>query len=64
MQKTNKSIAKRFKVTATGKVLRRTAGVRHFLRNKTTKQRRRARHDKAVSVGFSKQVFKAIAAGL
>ncbi|MDR0418138.1 MAG: 50S ribosomal protein L35 [Puniceicoccales bacterium] len=64
MQKTNKSIAKRFKVTASGKVLRRTAGVRHFLRTKTVKQRRRARHDKSVSAGFSKQVLRAIAAGL
>ena len=64
MQKTKKAIAKRFKVTAGGKVLRRTAGVRHFLRNKTTKQRRRARHDKSVSTGFSKQILNAISVGL
>ena len=64
MQKTKKAIAKRFKVTAGGKVLRRTSGVRHFLRNKTTKQRRRARHDKSVSVGFSKQILSAISVGL
>ena len=64
MQKTNKSIAKRFKVTAGGKVLHRTAGMRHFLRNKTTKQRRDARHDQSVSSGFSKQILKAIAVGL
>ncbi|MDR1435174.1 MAG: 50S ribosomal protein L35 [Puniceicoccales bacterium] len=64
MQKTNKSIAKRFKVTASGKVLRRTPGFRHFLRNKTVKQSRSARHDQPVSAGFSKQVLKAIAVGL
>jgi large subunit ribosomal protein L35 len=64
MQKTKKSIAKRFKVTASGKILRRKTGFRHFLRNRTTKQRRSARHDQGVSVGFSKQVMKAIAAGL
>ena len=64
MQKTKKSIAKRFKVTGSGKVLRRTAGMRHFLRNKTTKQRREARHDQSVSVGFSKQILKAISVGL
>ncbi|MDR1590821.1 MAG: 50S ribosomal protein L35 [Puniceicoccales bacterium] len=64
MQKTNKSIAKRFKVTASGKVLRRTTGFRKFLRNKTVKQRRRARHDKPVSSGFSRQVLRAIAVGL
>jgi large subunit ribosomal protein L35 len=64
MQKTNKSIAKRFKVTASGKVLRRTGGFRHFLRSKTVKQRRSARHDKSVSAGFSKQVLRAIAVSL
>ncbi|MDR2812441.1 MAG: 50S ribosomal protein L35 [Puniceicoccales bacterium] len=64
MQKTNRSIAKRFKVTASGKVLRRSGGFRHFLRTKTVKQRRLARHDQSVSTGFSKQVLRAIAVGL
>jgi large subunit ribosomal protein L35 len=64
MQKTNKSIAKRFKVTASGKVLRRTSGFRHFLRHKTAKQSRSARQDQAVSPGFAKQVLRAIAVGL
>lgn len=64
MQKTKKSIAKRFKVTGSGKVLRRTAGFRHFLRHKTVKQRRDAHHDQAVSPGFSKQILKAISVGL
>lgn len=64
MQKTNKSIAKRFKVTAGGKVLRRSSGFRHFLRNKTAKQRRAAGHDKSVSSGFSKQILNAISVGL
>ncbi|MDR2200500.1 MAG: 50S ribosomal protein L35 [Puniceicoccales bacterium] len=64
MRKTNKSIAKRFKVTASGKILRRTAGFRHFLRNKTVKQRRSARQDQSVSIGFSKRIWKAIAVGV
>ncbi|MDR2807351.1 MAG: 50S ribosomal protein L35 [Puniceicoccales bacterium] len=64
MQKTNKSIIKRFKVTASGKVLRRTAGFRHFLRHKTNKQRRIARQDRHVSAGFSKQILKAVGVGL
>jgi large subunit ribosomal protein L35 len=64
MQKTNKSIAKRFKVTASGKVLRRTSGFRHFLRNKTVKQCRSARQDQSVSPGFAKQILKAITVGL
>jgi|TARA_B110000438_G_C15229877_1_gene400926 large subunit ribosomal protein L35 len=41
MQKTKKSIAKRFKVTGTGKVVRRKPGKRHMLRNKNKKQLRR-----------------------
>ncbi len=39
--KTKKSIAKRFKVTATGKVLHAKAGRRHLLSSKNAKRRRR-----------------------
>ncbi|MDX2112040.1 MAG: bL35 family ribosomal protein [Verrucomicrobiota bacterium] len=59
MIKTRKSIAKKFKVTAGGKVLRRTPGFRHFLRNKSTKQKRRAGHDKSCSDGVSRMVRRA-----
>ncbi len=51
MQKTKKSIAKRFKITGTGKLMRRTPGHRHLLRNKSVKQRRRAGNDKLVTPG-------------
>ncbi len=54
MQKTKKSIAKRFKVTATGKVMRRSPNTRHLLRNKSTKSLRRAGADKRVDAGFEK----------
>jgi large subunit ribosomal protein L35 len=60
MLKTRKAVAKRFKFTATGKVLRRTAGYAHLLRNKSTKSQRRSRGDKAVSPGFSAQVRRAV----
>jgi large subunit ribosomal protein L35 len=56
MIKTRKSIAKKFKVTGTGKVLRRTAGKRHFLRNKTVKQKRRMSQDKSCPPGLAKIV--------
>ncbi|MEX0330966.1 MAG: 50S ribosomal protein L35, partial [Puniceicoccaceae bacterium] len=56
MIKTRKSIAKKFKVTGTGKVLRRTAGKRHFLRNKTVKQKRRMSQDKSCSAGVTRFV--------
>ena len=39
--KTRKSVAKRFKITATGKVLRMRAGKRHLLQTKKPKRRRR-----------------------
>ncbi len=38
--KTRKAYAKRFKVTATGKVLRRKQGKRHILQNKSRKRKR------------------------
>lgn len=38
--KTKKSVAKRFKVTATGKVMRMRAGKRHLLQSKSAGRRR------------------------
>jgi len=46
--KTKKSVAKRFKITGTGKVMRSRAGRRHLLSSKSPKRRR--------SLGTSKQV--------
>ena len=56
MIKTRKSIAKKFKVTGSGKVLRRSPGKRHFLRNKSTKQKRRMSQDRACSPGVTRFV--------
>ncbi len=60
MQKTKKSIAKRFKVTAGGKVLRRTPGRRHLLTAKSKKQKRASGKDKSVTPGFAANVLKAL----
>ena len=38
--KTRKAVAKRFKVTGTGKILRRKQGKRHLLRAKNRKRKR------------------------
>ncbi len=38
--KTKKSVAKRFKITASGKVLRTKAGRRHLMQTKVPKRRR------------------------
>jgi large subunit ribosomal protein L35 len=52
MQKTRKSISKRFKVTGTGKVMRRSPNTRHLLSSKSRKQRRRANKSKRVDSGL------------
>jgi large subunit ribosomal protein L35 len=41
--KTKKSVAKRFKITASGKVLRSSAGKRHLAQSKNAKRRRSLR---------------------
>jgi large subunit ribosomal protein L35 len=41
--KTRKAVAKRFKITGTGKVLFRGAGRRHLLQTKSSKRRRSLR---------------------
>ncbi len=41
VRKTRKAVAKRFKVTATGKVLRSKAGRRHLLLSKSAKRKRK-----------------------
>ncbi len=46
--KTKKSVAKRFKITGTGKVMRSRSGKRHLLQTKNPKRRR--------SLGTSQQV--------
>ena len=38
--KTRKSVSKRFKITGSGKVLRRRAGLRHLAQGKNPKRRR------------------------
>lgn len=43
--KTRKAVAKRFKITAKGKVMRSHAGRRHLLATKNAKRRRRLREN-------------------
>ena len=40
-RKTKKAVAKRFKVTGTGKVMRRQAGLRHLASSKSSKRKRK-----------------------
>ena len=45
-RKTKKAVAKRFKVTATGKVVRAHAGRRHLLQSKNAKRKRQLAKNK------------------
>ena len=60
MQKTKISIVKRFKITASGKVMRRSPGKRHLLSAKSVKQKRAMGHDKMVTPGVAAIVKRAI----
>ncbi len=58
MKKTRKSITKRFKVTKTGKVLRRQTGLDHNLAKKSSKKTRQSRKWVKVSEPESKKIKK------
>ena len=58
--KTRKSIKKRFKITKTGKVLRRAIGQDHFRAKKSGKQIRRTRKWVKVSNPLAKKIKKLI----
>ena len=53
--KTRKAVAKRFKLTAMGKVLRTRAGKRHLLSSKSPKRRRNM---KGTEVAHSTDVYR------
>jgi large subunit ribosomal protein L35 len=64
MQKTKKSVAKRFKLSATGKLMRRTPGFRHLLAAKSTKAKRRASKYKQVAKGHAEPLKRCLPFGL
>ncbi len=57
-RKTRKGAAKRFKVTGTGKILRRTQNMRHLRANKSKKAKRNYRRLTEVTGGMLKRVKK------
>jgi len=59
-QKTHKGAAKRFKVTAGGKVVRHHAMHSHILTKKTTKRKRNLRKATEVSPAFAKTIASMI----
>ena len=60
MKKTHKGIAKRFKVTSTGKVMFLKPGQRHLRRKRTVKQCRAGRQDQVLAEGMARRVIQAI----
>ena len=56
--KTRKAVAKRFKVTGTGKVLRRKQGKRHILQKKSRKRKRQLGRAALVSPRDVKNVLE------
>jgi large subunit ribosomal protein L35 len=60
-RKTRKSLTKRFKVTRTGKVLRRAVGQDHNLQKQTSKKRRSLKKWVELSPEESKRVKRILA---
>lgn len=58
--KTNKAAKKRFKVTATGKVLFRPAGHRHLMSSKNAKKRRHTRKWRLLAAGHDAEAIRKI----
>lgn len=52
--KPNKAVLSRFRVTGTGKILRRKPGRRHLLAGKAANRKRRLRKDALLAEGFVK----------
>ena len=61
--KTNKSVAKRFKITAKNKVKRRQANKSHILTKKTSKRKRHLRDALIAAPGDSRRVKKMLQVG-
>lgn len=58
--KTNRGAAKRFKTTASGKIVRKKAFANHILAKKSTKRKRNLRQSVLVHAANFKQVAKLI----
>ena len=54
--KTRKSVAKRFKVTKTGKIVARTANQDHFNSRESGNKTRQKRLDKQIASGIKKSI--------
>lgn len=58
--KTRRSVAKRIRLTATGKLKRAQANRRHLLSHRSSKRKRRLSHNTLVSAADTKQIKRLI----
>ena len=58
--KTNRSAAKRFKLTGSGKIIRRHGGMRHILTKKSAKRKRALGQDAVVDASCEKAVLRMV----
>jgi large subunit ribosomal protein L35 len=56
--KTHRGAAKRFKITGTGKVIRRKAGMNHILEKKSSKVTRRLKREAVAAPGDAARIRK------
>lgn len=61
--KTRKTAAKRFKITATGKVMRRSTGLNHLMRKKSLSRRRRLIKGQELYAGDAKRIGRMLGEG-
>lgn len=61
--KTRKAVAKRFRVTKNGKVIRRNSKTRHILTTKTRKKKRQLRHSVVASTSDTKKIKSMLPSG-
>ena len=54
--KTRKAVAKRYKITGSGKIVRRSPGKRHILTKKSSKRKRSLGQDKLVDASMVKTI--------
>jgi large subunit ribosomal protein L35 len=59
--KTKKAVAKRFKISKTGKIIARTANQDHFNSSDTGNETREKRKDKKIGGGFKKAIIRQLA---
>jgi large subunit ribosomal protein L35 len=58
--KTNKSVAKRFRVTGTGKIKRNKANKRHLLSGRTSKRKRQLRKGEILPKSITDKYLRAL----